>query len=76
MLLKEKSISWMALWLLLKNYLKQRMRFTMRQKKAVTSAINVVTENADNLKTWLNSKKNTASDTPSEEQIQKDEEVS
>ena len=47
-------------------------------KKAVTSAINVVTENADNLKTWLwlNSKKNTASDTPSEEQIQKDEEVS
>lgn len=45
-------------------------------KKAVTSAINVVTENADNLKTWLYSKKNTASDTPSEEQIQKDEEVS
>lgn len=45
-------------------------------KKAVTSAINVVTENADNLKTWLNSKKNTVSDTPSEEQIQKDEEVS
>ena len=45
-------------------------------KKAVTSAINVVTENADNLKTWLNSKKNTASDTPSKEQIQKDEAVS